>query len=280
MTGRVVVGIDGSDGALLALRWGAAEARTRGATLAVVHAWTDPALTALGAVVFDTGAYEDAARQTVADAAASIADVDVDTVVVQAHPAAAILDAAAGADLTVVGSRGRGGFAGLLLGSVSQQVLHHARGPVVVVPRGATARPVQRIVIGVDGSGGSRRALEWALAEAALHGASVECVTAWDVPLSIDGVYVSGFDAATFEADAVAAQRAVLDAVDRQAVTVTERVVRGGSARTLVHAADSADLLVVGARGLGALTGMLAGSVSQQVAHHATCPVVVVPAPA
>ena len=138
---RIVVGVDGSDVALRALRWAADEARVRGATLEVVHAWELPSLVAppFTGVSLEPGLFEDAGR-SVLDAAVEAVGVDdglkIDPRLVRGGAARVILEAAEGADLVVIGSRGLGGFAGLLLGSVSHQVVHHATCPTVVVPQG------------------------------------------------------------------------------------------------------------------------------------------------
>lgn len=134
---RVVVGVDGSEAAAAALRWAAEEARLRGAALQVVHAWEVPYPAELAFAGGTYAAMEQAAHEVVAEAltdAGLIAD-EVDHQVVQSTPSRAILEAAGEATLVVVGSRGRGGFAGLLLGSVSHQVSQHAGCPVVVVPQ-------------------------------------------------------------------------------------------------------------------------------------------------
>lgn len=134
--GRVVVGVDGSEQSALALVWAAEEARLRGATLELVHAWETPYAIEY-AIVSEA---LDTAQRTAADLVDQMLDAvgvvpdDVDRTVVHSAPVIALTDAAAGADLLVVGSRGRGGFTGLLLGSVSHQVSRHADRPVVVVP--------------------------------------------------------------------------------------------------------------------------------------------------
>ncbi|MCO8127763.1 universal stress protein [Acidimicrobiia bacterium EGI L10123] len=134
--GRVVVGVDGSEPSALALEWALEEARRRGATLEVVHSWDVP----YAAEFTFVGDAYDAAQGSATDlvdqmlVAAGLAPADVVRTVVQGSPVVVLTDAAAGADLVVVGSRGRGGFAGLLLGSVSHQVSRHAERPVVVVP--------------------------------------------------------------------------------------------------------------------------------------------------
>lgn len=134
---RVVVGVDGSEPARRALLWAAEEARLRDADLEVLHAWQHPTTT-FGLVLpaDDREAAEAHARHVldVAVEAVTGTGVAAEPILVDAPSARALIETSAGAALVVVGSRGRGGFAGLLLGSVSGQVMHHARCPVVVVP--------------------------------------------------------------------------------------------------------------------------------------------------
>lgn len=136
---QIVVGIDGSEASQRALEWAADEARLRGAHLRVVHAWlevfVDGSFTA--PAVYERDAIEQAGRELLDKAVASIPDgapeLSVDSVLVHGQPEVVLLEEAEKADLVVVGSRGRGGLAGLLMGSVSQRVVHHAPCPVVVV---------------------------------------------------------------------------------------------------------------------------------------------------
>ena len=139
---RIVVGIDGSQGARRALEWAVAEAQLRDAHLVVVHAGLEPAAVAVGSVITAGGVepeiFEEAAERTVADVLGGVDTTGlpqgIESLVVAGAPARAVLDASKDADLVVVGSRGHGGFTGLLLGSVSQQVAHHATCPVVIIP--------------------------------------------------------------------------------------------------------------------------------------------------
>ena len=139
--GRIVVGVDGSAGSLAALRWAAAEARVRKATLEVVVAWQYPALSTIPAFGVLPPADEMAtdAKQGLADLLRDEGLLDdpgleITEAVIQGTAGSALIGAATGADLLVVGSRGHGGFTGLLLGSVSQQCVTHAPCPVVVIP--------------------------------------------------------------------------------------------------------------------------------------------------
>ena len=142
--GTVVVGIDGSAGSQEALHFAATEARLRKAKLKLVTAW---ALTYVAAPIGMMAPIDDAllpelqenARavldQAVKEVLGDTAGLEIEKVIAEGSPAQVLVDAAQGADLLVVGTRGHGGFVGLLLGSVSQQIAHHAPCPVVIVPR-------------------------------------------------------------------------------------------------------------------------------------------------
>ena len=142
MSGTIVVGVDGSPYALAALRWAIDEARLRDAELHVIHAYETPFfMVGMGEptpVTMSVDAVEEAARAVldeVVDAASSdLGDRTVHRRLATGAPAAVLREEAEHADLLVVGTRGRGGFTGLLLGSVSSQCTHHAPCPVVVVP--------------------------------------------------------------------------------------------------------------------------------------------------
>lgn len=138
--------------------------------------------------------------------------------------------------------------------------------------------PVRRILVGVDGSEGSRVALEWALAEAKRFAAHLTILSAYRLEVSwIDGPDYSQWE----EAERRAAERGLAkmlgDATVPPDVEVETRVVEGNPVNVLIEASTDADLLVVGSRGRGGLTGVLLGSVSQRCVERAHCPVVVVP---
>jgi nucleotide-binding universal stress UspA family protein len=140
MAAKIVVGVDGSEGSLLALRWAAEEARLRDAVLEVVTAWHFPVLATIPAfgVLPPADEMSEEARRGLDELLESegitASGLTVLETVGEGRAAGVLLDAAADADLVVLGSRGHGGFSGLLLGSVSQAVVSHARCPVVVVP--------------------------------------------------------------------------------------------------------------------------------------------------
>ncbi|HSP74528.1 MAG TPA: universal stress protein [Gaiellaceae bacterium] len=141
---------------------------------------------------------------------------------------------------------------------------------------------MKTIVVGIDGSAGSVRALEFALAEARLRGSKLKAVEVWHIPASVysgGGLAPVVTDPDEFEGFAKERLDEVLQSVAAQAEGVeVERIVREGQpAEVLVEAAEDAELLVVGSRGLGGFRGLLLGSVGQQCAHHARCPVVIVP---
>jgi nucleotide-binding universal stress UspA family protein len=139
------------------------------------------------------------------------------------------------------------------------------------------------IVVGVDGSRGSEAALRFAAEEAALREATLRVVSAYHVPVP---VYAGGLVPAVglmtgFReiAEEIAVDAAAkVEHIDPD-VRVQKRICEGQPADELVREAEGADLLVVGSRGLGGFRSLLLGSVSQQVAHHAPCPVVIVPSP-
>lgn len=146
---RIVVGVDGSTTSDRALDWAVEDARRRGATIVVVHAWSMPRTDPYVPLALDPGMFEEAGRSVLRAAVERIAAhpeaPPVETVLACESPTRALLEAAAGADLLVVGSHGRGGFSGMLLGSVSQHVLHHATVPVVVVRSGAPDREARGV---------------------------------------------------------------------------------------------------------------------------------------
>lgn len=139
---------------------------------------------------------------------------------------------------------------------------------------------IKRVVVGTDGSEASFEAVRWAAGEAKAHGAELEIIHTWTLPVMTDPIGMVPLqlpvDDFIKQAEAVR-DHAVKLATEAGAANVTGRVERGMAAEHLIKASKSADEVVVGTRGHGGFVGLLLGSVAQQVATHAECPVVIVP---
>ncbi len=278
----IIVGTDGTD-SVAAVSWAAGEARRRGLRLRIVHA-------------FDWGRHEsrlrtrneyiDVARNladaVVADAydhAREIApDANITTETLIGHPVPRLLEVSRGAELLVLGSRGRGGFTGLRLGSVSQRMATHAACPVVVV-RGR-AVPDGPVVAGVDDSATGEQVLAAAFEAAADRGRPLTVVHSHLAPVPF---WVTDVPPAT----AIAYPER--DAADRDRleerlspwrgkyprVPVEIALTHDGAACVLVDASRTAQLVVVGPARGGAVSRTLLGSTVLQLLHHADCPVLI-----
>lgn len=288
--GRIVVGYDGSEPARDAVAWAVAEARLRHLPVTIVHTVLPP----VSASAFGPGLPAPLelldeilgqARRELAELAGSLAgagDLDIATEVEVGSAAGVLIEASQQAAMVVIGSRGRGGFAGLLLGSTGDQVASHARCPAVVV-RGPQPAGADTIVVGVDGSPISDEAVRFAFATASERGWRVVAVHAWDVPsydlITIPGAPVPvalhdiGDDEVRLSAEVLAGVREDFPEVD-----VAERVVRGSAATAIADAVDgSVALVAVGSGGHGQLAGIVLGSTSRAVLHRVGVPVVIVP---
>lgn len=282
-TGRVAVGVDGSAPAAAALRWAAEEARARDLVLVPVLVWSY--LDQPGGEPFRADYTEDDARTYLGGCLSEVLGADpgieVEPTVVTDTAAPGLLSQLDGTELLVVGARGKGGFAGLRLGSVSQAVVHHSPVPVVVHKGGAPGHG--RVVVGVDGSANSRLALRWAAAHARARGAVLEVLQTWISPVLAMPAGVA-FDPALVE-DVRAASQGELEAVIAEelgageGLVVEPNLVEGPAGAALVERSADADLVVVGTRGRGGFASLLLGSVSTKVLNHAECPVCVVPVP-
>ncbi|MEM9040526.1 MAG: universal stress protein [Actinomycetota bacterium] len=281
-----VVGDDGSSDSRHAARWAAVHAAGRTDELRFVRAWhvpvgaSYPAPSLTPAHIADDlekGAWESV--NEVADSFRASTPVPITTVTACGGGSRVLLDAAPPDGLIVVGRRGRGGFGRLLLGSTSTQVATHAPVPTVVVPLDARIETLERVVVAVDGSPNSLAALTCALGTAPV-GAKIECVMVWDVsPLSVGSdqfVIPEASGAAEARLDHIVGRLAATRAGE---VDVSARFVEGRARPELRRLGESADLLVMGARGHGAVGAALLGSVSTWLLHHASVPMVVVPSP-
>ena len=271
----VLVGYDGSPDSERALRWAAREARWRGSVLTVCHACAPGQAEAAAGDGRASDHLQPAGDQNLAKAlrfAQELMGPGQARPLLAVGPAAHVLcEHSADADMVVVGQRGRGGLPGSLLGSTGQQVCAHARGRVVVV-RGhwhpAAGYVPGPVVVGADGSAGSRAAITFAAEEAVLAAVPLLAVCALaDSPGSLGG---AGRMQEAFDRDVARWEKQYPE------LTILRQVTFGPPRTALLEATSGAQLLVVGSRGWGGLKGMLLGSVSQAMLHHARCPVGVV----
>ncbi|MGA0010820.1 MAG: universal stress protein [Candidatus Nanopelagicales bacterium] len=288
MGSGVIVGYDGSEHSSIAVDWAAQEAASRRIPLTLVAATTVPLEgMRFGGSVLSPDAIDDllerlrvAAERRADESRLTHSDLDIHVKVALGSPASVLVEASANANLVVLGSRGMGGFRGLLVGSVGVQVASSAACPVVVI-RKEPDPAASTIVVGIDGSPLSLAALDFAFEMADRRGWSVRAVHAWEVPAYDVIAAPSGpppFDVEEFEA---AEQRAFAESLAGQrerhpTVTVEEVVTKGQSARAILEASKDAALIALGTRGRGEFLGALLGSVSQGVLHRAKVPVAVI----
>jgi nucleotide-binding universal stress UspA family protein len=288
MNRPVVVGIDGSDSALRAVRWAADEARCRKTALRLVYAVEllvgySPNLVdwnTLHTAMKDRGRlWLDNARE---EAGRVAPDLQVDTVLEMASPVLALVQQSRDAALVVLGSRGLGGFSGLLVGSTAVELAGRAHAPMVVVRGKHAGEPASRgpVVVGVDGTPVSEPAIAFAFAQASQYGADLVAVHAWS-DLIVEAGYVGGAAVLDFgpieeQAAETLAERLAGWQEKYPDVRVVREVVRDRVTKALLRHGEQARLLVVGSRGRGGFRGLLLGSTSQHLLHHAACPVAVV----
>lgn len=211
-------------------------------------------------------------------ARATAAGVVATSQILEGPTAAAIAEQSTEVAMIVIGSRGIGAIQGAFLGSVVPHVASHSHCPVIVVRAGGD--PSAPVVVGVDGSAESLVTLGWAFEFADRHGLAVDVRYAYEIPIYPEIVpYIPPVELLT-EVRA-SAERAVSDEAAQWSkrypgVVVTTHAVQGHPARMLADASRQASLVVVGSHGRGGFTGMLLGSTSQTLLHHAHCTVAVI----
>jgi nucleotide-binding universal stress UspA family protein len=275
----VVVGVDASPASRAAVDWAADEAARHGVPLHVLHAFTIAQLATPGPDG-ETADFEDITHDAIQRARRLHPDLRITFSEPEYAAASALVDASRIASMVVVGSRGHGAAHAIIAGSVSVQVAAQARCPVVVLRIGIEPRSEGSVVVGIDGSEYSRRALRVAFQEASARGARLVAVHAWTVDyeevVAGQGVAVVDGDQIAEQAHADAAESIAGFAEEFPDVDVERVVLQGDPADIVLDHATDAQMVVVGSRGRGLVRGFLLGSVSQAVMHRAICPVLVV----
>ncbi|MCX5367514.1 universal stress protein [Streptomyces sp. NBC_00124] len=283
----VVVGVDGSEPSMRAADWAADEAARRGVPLRLVYAslWEQYEGAQLAE---DLGKPSGRLRaEDIVETAARRAhgrrpDLKISTEVLAEEPEYVLVRESRNASLLVTGTRGRGGIAEALLGSVSLTVAGHAHCPMIVV-RGshdnqAGSTTHGRVVVGIGAKPAVSEALRFAFEEARRRGVQVEAVRAWRCPTheTTDHPLLAGEPARLHEQRAAEELEAALQDAPAD-VELHRRTVEGHTRTALVNASRDADLLVIGARRHHRHFGLQLGRVAHGVLHHSACPVAIVP---
>jgi nucleotide-binding universal stress UspA family protein len=283
MAAHVVVGADGSSPSQIAVDWAAEDAARRGCDLRIVHVYEsarydDPVQTPPG---FHDSVMEygrDVLEKAISRARNRAPWIEVNASLESGRVVEVLQREAEDAEQVVVGSRGLGGFTGLLLGSISRSLAGHAAAPVVVV-KDVPEQVRGEIVVGYDGSEHSMTTLRYAFEEAARRDARVHAIHTWQLPIT-GGLYTVSY--VPMLDDVMAAEeRTAKDALSPwrekyPGIEVKQAVICEHPVVALRDASATADLVVVGSRGLGAFESAILGSVSHGILHHAHCPVAVV----
>lgn len=281
----ILVGVDGSAPAKVAVDWAAREAASRNVPLTLVYVMSPATMMMWPEVAMppsylqwqhEHGAEILAGAVTVAEEAAA-GGVRISTEMPTGPSQSTLIDMSKDAELLVVGSRGRGALARGVLGSVSSGLIRHAHCPVAVIH---DADPLQRspsgapVVVGIDGSPASEAATAIAFDAASRRRAELVAVHAIS---DADVIEIPGVDYASLEerAHVVLAERLAGWQEQYPDVTVRREVVWSRPANALVAHSDKAQLVVVGSHGRGGFAGMLLGSVASAVVHAVRMPIIV-----
>jgi nucleotide-binding universal stress UspA family protein len=288
MTSTVVIGYDHSPASDRALAQAGREAAWRGASITVVNAFHGIVASPAGYFPLDVEAsLKDAADDIAAGGVGWLRHrypgMAVEAKVIAGPIADALAEASRDADLLVLGNRGRGGFTGLLLGSVSMRALTLASCPTMIV-RGKPREPADTVVLALDVEDAGTDLIEFAFAEASARGARLKVVNVWDLGWAASPDPDATDDLRTAKKHAVADIRSALERqlspwhAKHPDVHLTIDVMDGTPSAALTGLTESTDLIVAGAhrRGDGHL-GMRPGPIVHTLLHHADCPVVVVP---
>jgi nucleotide-binding universal stress UspA family protein len=283
-----MVGVDGSEESLRAVEWAALEARRHGSSLRIVSAPAElPRLRAYQASPGEIAAALRGVAGRALDAAIIRSEevapgLPIETSLLSGPSAVAVADSGAGASMLVVGARGAGGFAAMMLGSLSRHVAAWAPCPVVVVREETTALH-REIAVGIRDPEDVTGTLAFAFEEAALRGADLVAVHTWYwLPVALHASPAGALrppDPAQISAEAGRHLAAALEQWHGKypEVRVRQDVVRGHPARVLASYSARADLVVIGRHGHPSGSGPGIGSIQHAVLDHAHGPVAVVP---
>lgn len=283
----VVAGVDGSDSALEAARWAAAEAARGTVPLRLVSVVHVPISSGyVGEAGLSVELLDGLQAETMGmleETKAALVErwpkLDVTTSVLVGPPIPALVEESRTARLVVVGSRGLGGFRGMLVGSTAVALASRGACPVAVIRGGGRADGP--VLVGVDESPASDAAVALAFEEASRRGAELVALHIWLEDASDAAAYLAAlrpaldWDALADRALGALTERLAGHAEKYPDVTVNRRVTRGRPIVNLLAAAADAQLLLVGSRGRGTFAGVLLGSTSQALVYHAPCPLIV-----
>ncbi|WP_437425694.1 universal stress protein [Williamsia muralis] len=288
----VVVGVDGSKEALDAVRWAAREAILRSSSLKMLCCVDDDLITLSDYPIPDRyfnllreRAHKDLAEASslaLAEVLKAGADIAIDTKMLLCEPRVGLRRVSENAQLLVLGAHGETHSVPGLLGSVASAMSAHAECPVAIIPARSGAMPEtlpNTVVVGVDGSAASRRAVQMAFEEADLRGAKLVAIHAWNFSkvhsvFATDHAKLSWTEARTAE-EAVLAESLAGYREQYPDLEVSLQVFNSDPVGALRDAASNACLLVVGSRGRSDFTARLLGSTSRAVLHSATSPVLI-----
>ncbi len=273
---RIVVGASGAPEADVAVSWAARRAVARGKGLTLLRVTSTFALHNLGSRRGDSG--EDTLLEQADELRAKYPDLDVESCLVNGHPAQAMIRASKTAALTVLGSRGAQGMRGRLFGGNAPEVITFARGPVLLVPQWADEDKTGPVVVGLDDvSEVALAALEEALTEAAASDTSVLAVHVLRVATAISQTEAHQLAARDMEAERVAELEDLVRPSREKFpnVPLELRVVHNMPVRALIEASSGASLVLLAHRGGPGLAGWMRTSTSRRVAVAAACPTIV-----
>ena len=278
MSEKYLIGVDGSEQSRVALAWGLARATERGASVELIHVADDSFLSESVAFLSEAQEASEQMLRAETEYAKSLGFTGrISGTAVVGHPIAEVEEASKRVDLLVLGAHQGSRFSGSFFGTRAVKVAAVAHCPVVVVPR-TEVRPNAGVVVGVDGSEASRKAIAYAAEEASFRGVPLVAVYAWMPPLTPGLEYL--WSEELVESQRSAAEEAIAIGTAGLAqrypdLEIRREIVQSPPVAALVQAAEGAELLVVGSRGRGGISRLLLGSVSHGVLQALPCPVVV-----